>query len=79
MRKPISRLLALALLAGLGLAAWLLYYASTPMGETGVAYPLAFSIERGATLKKASQDLRAAGALNPLGFRPHRAHPRPGG
>jgi UPF0755 protein len=69
MRKLIARLLALALLAGLGLAGWLLYYASTPMEEAGVAYPLAFSIERGASLKQASQDLRAAGALeNPWAF-----------
>lgn len=69
MRKLFSRLLRLIMLAGLLLAGWLLYYVSTPMGGPGVVYPLAFSVERGATLKAASQAMQMAGALeNPWAF-----------
>lgn len=63
MRKLFARLVLLFMLAGLGLAGWLFFYASTPMAGAGVAYPLAFSVERGATLKTASRDMQAAGAL----------------
>jgi UPF0755 protein len=63
MRKLFSRLVVVLILAGLGLVGWLLNYASTPMQGQGVAYPLVFSVERGATLKTASQDLKAVRAL----------------
>ena len=69
MRRLLSRIVMLSLLAGLGLGAWLFHYTSTPMGVQGVAYPLAFSVERGATLKTASRDMQAVGALeNPWAF-----------
>ena len=63
MRKRLSRFLVLTLLVGLALAGWLFHYANTPMGVAGVAYPLAFSVERGATLKAACRDMQAVGAL----------------
>ncbi len=63
MRRLFSRLLLLSILAGLGLAGWLVYYAGKTMDGQGVAYPMAFSVERGSTLKLASRDLEAAGVL----------------
>jgi len=63
MRKRLSRFLLLPLLAGLALAGWLFHYANMPMGVAGVVYPLAFSVERGATLKAACRDMQAVGAL----------------
>ncbi len=63
MLRLIRRLLLLALLVVLAAAGWLLYYAVTPMAPSGAAYPLAFTIERGASLRAASEGLRAAGAL----------------
>ena len=64
MRKPLTRFVRLLFLAGFVLVAWLAYYAFTPMRVAGVTYPLAFSVERGASLTAASQAMAAAGALN---------------
>lgn len=63
MRKFLIRFIVVFGLAVLGLGGWLMHYATTPMFAPGVAYPLAFSIERGASLKAASLDMRAARAL----------------
>lgn len=61
MLRPIRRFLLLAGLAMLAAAGWLLHYALTP--APGGTYPLSFAIERGASLRSASDDLAAAGAL----------------
>lgn len=50
----------LALLAGAG---WLVHYATSPMAREGAAFPLAFSVDKGATLKSASRVMHALGAL----------------
>ncbi|MEW5786710.1 MAG: endolytic transglycosylase MltG [Pseudomonadota bacterium] len=55
------KLILLLLLTLAGLAGWLLHYATTL--PDGGGYPLAFSVERGATLKSVSQDLHTLGAL----------------
>lgn len=51
-----------------GLGAWVGYYAYSPMTPGHAVYPLAFSVERGASLTQASLDLEAAGVLQHPGL-----------
>ena len=54
------RLILLPLLAAI---AWLAWYALTPMQGARTDYPVAFSVERGNTLKGAARDMAQAGVL----------------
>ena len=63
MTSVFSRLLLWSLIAALGFAGWLAYYAGRTMAGGGAVYPLAFSVERGSTLKMAGSDLEAIGVL----------------
>lgn len=63
MRRLLARFVQLSLIAGLGLLGWLLHYAYSPTRAADAAYPLAFSVERGSSLKAASQAMQAAGVL----------------
>lgn len=63
MLESIRRLLLLLVLAAMAGAGWLLQYAYSPSAGPDVAYPLAFSVARGASLTQASQAMAAAGAL----------------
>ncbi len=58
MLKGAFRLAFLSLLCA---AAWLAWYATSPM--PGGPYPLAFSVDRGSSLKTAANDMAQAGAL----------------
>ncbi len=69
MLSTLKKLVFLLLAASLAAAGWLVHYATTPMIHEGVAFPLAFSVEKGATLKSASRAMHALGALeNPWAF-----------
>jgi len=59
----LRRVLWVVLLGLVLLAAWSAWYALTPMRVAGVAYPLAFEIERGASMKAAASAMRQKGAL----------------
>lgn len=64
-RKPgrwISRLLLLALLGPLSAVVWFLWYANAPTAE--VVFPVAFSVERGDSLKAAANGMEQAGVLS---------------
>lgn len=67
-RRPLRRLFLAAALLAVVAAGWLGWYAVTPM-QSGVAYPVAFSVQRGASLKSAVRDMAQAGVLaHPLAF-----------
>lgn len=57
------RVLWLALLGVVVSGGWMAWYALTPMRVAGVAYPLAFEIERGASMQAAASTMRQKGAL----------------
>jgi UPF0755 protein len=59
----LRRVLYLALLLVLIAGAWLFHYATTPMTGGRGDYPVAFSVERGTTLKGAARDMAEAGVL----------------
>ncbi|MDD5388869.1 MAG: endolytic transglycosylase MltG [Gallionellaceae bacterium] len=59
----LKRLFLLCFLTALAAIAWLLWYATTPMVGGRVDYPVAFSVERGGTLKSAARDMAQAGVL----------------
>jgi UPF0755 protein len=63
MFRTLKTLIFLAFLALLAGAGWLVHYATSPMVREGAAFPLAFSVEKGATLKSASRVMNALGAL----------------
>ena len=63
MFRTLKTLIFLAILALLAGAGWLIHYAISPMAREGAAFPLAFSVEKGATLKSASRAMHALGAL----------------
>ena len=63
MRRSINRFLLLGVLAALFAGSGLLWYANQPMRISGMVYPLDFSINRGATLTTASQNLQRSGVL----------------
>ncbi|MDP2432525.1 MAG: endolytic transglycosylase MltG [Pseudomonadota bacterium] len=58
----LKRILLLCLLVALAAIAWLLWYATTPM-QARADYPVAFSVERGSSLKIAARDMAEAGVL----------------
>ena len=58
----IKRLFLIVFLAAIGIAGWLVHYADSPM--SGATYPLAFSVERGSTLRVAARDMAATGVLH---------------
>ena len=60
MLKRTFRLILLLLLPAI---AWLAWYAVTPMQGTRTDYPVAFSVERGSTLKGAARDMAQAGVV----------------
>lgn len=60
----LKRLFSLAVLAGIGICAWLAWFATTPLPLA--ASPLDFDIRPGMTLRTASQQMAAAG----VGFPP---------
>jgi UPF0755 protein len=63
MLKRPFRLFHLILLLVLPAMAWLAWYAVTPMQGGRTDYPVAFSVERGSTLKAAARDMSQAGVL----------------
>jgi len=58
-----KRFLLLCLMVALPAIAWLVWYATTPMQGGRTDYPVAFSVERGSTLKSAARDMVQAGVL----------------
>ena len=63
MLRATKRLVILVLLASLAMAGWMAQYALTPFAGSGISYPLAFAVPRGASLTAASHALEVAGAL----------------
>jgi UPF0755 protein len=61
----LSSLVLLATLLALG---WLAWYVISPMRVAGAVYPLSFTVEKGHSLKRASEDMAAAGALTEPGL-----------
>ena len=59
----LKRLFLLCFLLALAVIAWLVWYATTPMTGGRVDYPVAFSVERGGTLKSTARDMAQAGVL----------------
>ncbi len=67
-RRPLCRLLVMAIMLAMAAAAWLAWYALTPM-QSGTIYPVAFSVEKGASLKSAVRDMAQAGVVrHPFAF-----------
>lgn len=59
----LKRFFLLCLLVAFSAIVWLLWYATTPIGDGRTDYPVAFSVERGSTLKSAARDMASAGVL----------------
>lgn len=68
MIRMLTRLLVLLALGAAGLGAWGVYYAFSPMTVPQAVYPLAFSVERGASLSQASLALEKASVLEHPGL-----------
>ena len=64
MLDRVSRLFRFSLLLAVSAGGWLLWFANTPMDTGRTDYPLAFSVERGSSLKLAAQSLQQAGVLD---------------
>jgi UPF0755 protein len=63
MIRTLRNLSLLMLLLAVGAVGWFAWYVLTPMRSAGVSYPLAFEIERGASLKQAAGAMHDAGVL----------------